>query len=204
MGTDASQGQVWRQEELEISFLLTHIKAIKEDTVLHLSSLCRHASLPITSALLDSRLPGSSNFHCTSASTAKAHHLPLSIRRACRQPLRFYCACICHGFTNLVPASEHSDLPSNMDGPVAVVGGSGKVAQQCVKQLVAKDHKVVAVGRDASKLEELFGPSPLVKCVSADVEKPETLKAAFQGVSGVINASSGYANIHFRQKSFER
>eukprot|EP00208_Stichococcus_sp_RCC1054_P006685 CAMPEP_0206139406 /NCGR_PEP_ID=MMETSP1473-20131121/5871_1 /ASSEMBLY_ACC=CAM_ASM_001109 /TAXON_ID=1461547 /ORGANISM="Stichococcus sp, Strain RCC1054" /LENGTH=234 /DNA_ID=CAMNT_0053533187 /DNA_START=225 /DNA_END=929 /DNA_ORIENTATION=- len=78
-----------------------------------------------------------------------------------------------------------------MDGPVAVVGGSGKVAQQCVKQLVAKDHKVVAVGRDASKLEELFGPSPLVKCVSADVEKPETLKAAFQGVSGVINASSG-------------
>ena len=109
--------------------------------------------------------------------------------------------CSTHQLNLRIPASPRTPavliyMPEYMtalivDSPVAVVGGSGGVAQQCVKQLLAKDHQVVAVGRDAAKLQGLFGSSPLLKCISADVEQPDTLKAAFAGVSAVINASSG-------------
>lgn len=68
-----------------------------------------------------------------------------------------------------------------MEGPVAVVGGSGKLAGCCIRLLLSKNRHVVAVGRDTDKLKEMHGSSPLLSCVSADVCQPETLNNAFQG-----------------------
>lgn len=75
--------------------------------------------------------------------------------------------------------------------PVAVVGASGGVGAEVVKQLLAAQWKVVAVGRSAERLNSTFSADPNLSVVQGDVENIESLKSAFSGVGGVVNASSG-------------
>lgn len=75
--------------------------------------------------------------------------------------------------------------------PIAVIGASGSVGQEAVKQLLAQQREVRAVGRSKERLEQLFQPSDKLQVVQASVEDPDSLKAALDDVSGVINTSSG-------------
>ena len=75
--------------------------------------------------------------------------------------------------------------------PIAVLGGSGGVAQEAVRQLLAADREVRAVGRSKERLQKLFEPSDNLSIVEASVGLPESLKTALAGTSGVINAVSG-------------
>jgi uncharacterized protein YbjT (DUF2867 family) len=75
--------------------------------------------------------------------------------------------------------------------PIAVIGATGGVGQEAVKQLLAQQREVRAIGRSKERLEKEFGTSPGLQLVQASVEDVDSLKAALDGVSGVINASSG-------------
>ncbi len=63
---------------------------------------------------------------------------------------------------------------------ILVTGATGKVGQELVKDLVAKGEQVRAMSRNPEKAAEILGPG--VEIVAGDLEKPETLEAALQGV----------------------
>jgi len=65
---------------------------------------------------------------------------------------------------------------------ILVVGASGNIGSQLVKQLDAKGQKVRALVRDTKKAPQ----GKNVEAVQGDLNKPETLDAAFKGVDGVF------------------
>jgi uncharacterized protein YbjT (DUF2867 family) len=75
--------------------------------------------------------------------------------------------------------------------PIAVIGASGGTGQAAVKQLLEQQREVRAVGRSKERLQELFGSTDKLQLAQASVEDVDSLRAALEGVSGVINASSG-------------
>lgn len=75
--------------------------------------------------------------------------------------------------------------------PIAIIGASGGVGQEVVQQLLSQQREVRAVGRSRERLEQLFGSSDKLQLAQASVEDKHSLKAALDGVSGVINTSSG-------------
>lgn len=79
--------------------------------------------------------------------------------------------------------------------PIAVIGASGGVGRAAVKQLLQQERDVRAIGRSKAKLQKLFGTSDRLQIVEASVEDKESLTAALDGVSGVINACAGYESV---------
>lgn len=62
---------------------------------------------------------------------------------------------------------------------ILVIGATGTVGSEVVKQLVEGEHRVRALVRDPAKASK-FGPE--VEIVKGDLAKPETLAAAFAGI----------------------
>lgn len=75
--------------------------------------------------------------------------------------------------------------------PIAIIGASGGVGRAAVKQLLQQDRDVRAIGRSKEKLQKMFGTSDRLQIAEASVEDKESLTAALDGVSGVINACAG-------------
>jgi len=65
-----------------------------------------------------------------------------------------------------------------------VIGATGNIGSQVVKQLDAKGQKVRALVRDTKKGESLKGKN--VELAQGDLAMPETLDKAFSGVDGVF------------------
>jgi nucleoside-diphosphate-sugar epimerase len=87
---------------------------------------------------------------------------------------------------------------------IAIFGGTGLTGKECVYQALQKNHKVIAFGRDVSKLtipagsggpkaDELIDDANLVK-IQGDVTKQDQVDALFAAnpdISGVIVALGG-------------
>jgi len=114
-----------------------------------------------------------------------APHMMYCMYAECRRALAQYKLFI---FLPQAAAAEHT---IGSMAPIAVIGATGGVGQEAVKHLLAQDREVRAVGRSKERLEATFGTSHKLQIVQASVEDADSLKAALDGVSGVINASSG-------------
>ena len=68
---------------------------------------------------------------------------------------------------------------------VLVAGATGFLGASFVRELVARELRVVALGRDTSRLRRRFGDLS-VEARSGDVTRPESLRDAFQGVETVV------------------
>jgi saccharopine dehydrogenase-like NADP-dependent oxidoreductase len=62
-----------------------------------------------------------------------------------------------------------------------VVGGSGKLAGCCIRKLLSDKRNVIAVGRDVSKTQDMYGSCPFLSFDPGDVSQPEALKEALRG-----------------------
>lgn len=67
---------------------------------------------------------------------------------------------------------------------VALIGATGPVGRRILDELVARDHQVLAIVRDVSKVPA----HPDVTAVSADVDDPSGLAAVLAGADAVISA----------------
>ncbi len=71
-----------------------------------------------------------------------------------------------------------------MAGKILVTGATGNVSSGLIPELTAKGADVRALVRDASKAQGLRDAG--VEVVIGDLDKPETLDAAFSGVDKVF------------------
>jgi NADH dehydrogenase len=69
---------------------------------------------------------------------------------------------------------------------ILVTGGTGFVGSAIVAELLKRGEKVAVLGRDAAKIQRIFGGA--VEARPGDVREPESLVAAMAGVDTVINA----------------
>jgi uncharacterized protein YbjT (DUF2867 family) len=77
---------------------------------------------------------------------------------------------------------DSKDMSSNNDERIAVIGATGQQGGAVVRALRASGQfKVRALGRNPDKHRELAD-----EVVKADLNRPETLKAAFEGAHGVL------------------
>jgi putative NADH-flavin reductase len=75
---------------------------------------------------------------------------------------------------------------------VALIGATGFVGSQVLKELVLRGHETIAIARNTAKIPTENG---LVTAVSADVLKPEEVAAAVSGVDAVISTyNPGWTN----------
>jgi len=68
---------------------------------------------------------------------------------------------------------------------VLVAGATGFLGGALVRELVARQLRVVALGRDASRVRRHFGDLS-VEARSGDVTRPQSLRDVFQGVETVV------------------
>lgn len=71
---------------------------------------------------------------------------------------------------------------------ILVIGASGKVGGQAVRQLVGKGLAVRAFTRDPARVEALAG----VEAVQGDLDRPETVPPALAGVDKVLLVAGGW------------
>lgn len=72
---------------------------------------------------------------------------------------------------------------------ILVTGATGTVGSEVVKQLIEAGEKVRVLSRNPEKVAEKLGSK--VEVAQGDLEKPETLDAAFAGVDKVFVLSAG-------------
>lgn len=72
---------------------------------------------------------------------------------------------------------------------ILIVGATGTIGSEVVKQLTNAGHRVRALARDRVKGEQILGPS--VEVVAGDLSKPESLAPAFRNVDRVFVATFG-------------
>lgn len=75
-------------------------------------------------------------------------------------------------------------------GPIVVLGANGKTGRRCVQELLRRGERVVATSRTGELMDAGSCSSTQCDVRTADVTKPETLKAAVAGARGVIFAAS--------------
>jgi len=86
------------------------------------------------------------------------------------------------------------------DQPILVTGATGTVGREVVRQLLDDGHRVRALVRDSHKAHQ-FGETAEV--VLGDLEKPETLAAAFSGIRKVFVLSVGPRLATMEANAFE-
>ena len=69
---------------------------------------------------------------------------------------------------------------------ILVSGGTGMVGSAIVAELLRRGEPVAVLGRDKAKVQQAFAGT--VEAREADVTKPATLTAAFEGIDVVVNA----------------
>lgn len=67
---------------------------------------------------------------------------------------------------------------------VALIGPTGFVGKEVLKELLARGHEVVALARDPAKLEA----RPRLTVMKADAKQAEQVAAAVEGVDAVVSA----------------
>ena len=72
---------------------------------------------------------------------------------------------------------------------ILVIGATGKVGGSAVRHLVAAGHEVRAMTRDPSKLA---GAGPGLEAAYGDIDRPETLPPAMEGVEQVFLVAGGW------------
>ena len=72
---------------------------------------------------------------------------------------------------------------------ILVIGASGKVGSQAVRQLVGKGLPVRAFGRDPARIEALGLGVPTVQ---GDLDQPETIPPALEGVDSILLVAGGW------------
>jgi uncharacterized protein YbjT (DUF2867 family) len=73
---------------------------------------------------------------------------------------------------------------------VLVIGATGTIGKEVVSELARGGANVVAGSRDVARARERFKDSGAVRGVALDLERPETLVPALQGVDTVIQVST--------------
>lgn len=68
-----------------------------------------------------------------------------------------------------------------------ITGGTGFVGRQLVSHLLAQDHHLTVLTRDATRASRTLGTSPLLTCVTYDPLRPKDWSSVLDGVDGVIN-----------------
>jgi uncharacterized protein YbjT (DUF2867 family) len=73
---------------------------------------------------------------------------------------------------------------------VLVIGATGNIGKEIVTGLARRGARVVAGSRDVARAREQFKASSTVQVVALDLERPDTLAPALQGVDTVIQVST--------------
>ncbi|HEY0094769.1 MAG TPA: NmrA family NAD(P)-binding protein, partial [Archangium sp.] len=74
---------------------------------------------------------------------------------------------------------------------ILVIGATGNIGREIVAELVRGGNAdIVAGSRDMAKAREQFRDSPRVRVTELDVDRPDTLQRALQGVDTVIQVST--------------
>ena len=83
---------------------------------------------------------------------------------------------------------------------ILITGATGTNGHEVVKQLVAIDKPVRVLVRDADKAKRLFAPQ--VEIAVGDLEQPETLKAALEGVERALLIPANSPNQVQQERNF--
>ncbi|WP_317228598.1 NAD-dependent epimerase/dehydratase family protein [Pedobacter montanisoli] len=73
---------------------------------------------------------------------------------------------------------------------ILVSGATGFLGSELVNQLTAQHLKVRALKRNSSKIPELLKNNPLVEWYNADINEPEDLADAFEGITAVYHCAA--------------
>jgi uncharacterized protein YbjT (DUF2867 family) len=79
---------------------------------------------------------------------------------------------------------------------IAVVGATGGLGQEIVRQSVAAGYEVIAVVRDAVKAKSMFESTAAVHIATADLSSGEGLTEAFTGAQVVVEVVSNTERPH--------
>lgn len=83
---------------------------------------------------------------------------------------------------------------------ILITGATGTNGREVVKQLTEVDKPVRVLVRDANKAKSLFAPQ--VAIVVGDLEQPETLKAALEGVERALLIPANSPNQLHQERNF--
>lgn len=159
---------------LLLSLTIIHVKGFKNN---------RFSPLKKTSAnILKSKLTNDENFPKSINSIAST-----SINRLFQSYIALSSSIL---LTNTLFLSKSSAIDSNQ--VVAVIGASGRTGRLCVEYLIKQGIQVQPIYREIPSKNPFEGNSLVIKPISADVTKPESLVNALtvNGLSSIIFAAS--------------
>lgn len=83
---------------------------------------------------------------------------------------------------------------------ILVTGGAGSIGSECARRLLALGHAVRIVDVNEEGLWLLSTELPRIDCVLGDVQFPEDLAAALDGMEAIIHCAA-YKHVHFCERS---